>query len=518
MATIKEVTERVLETVGLVSAQKAAAQINRAYEAGVFDGNDDPQSGTIAAGGFGYRSHGQRGKRDFSQMSQDQIINTVWSLYQSNGIAERALEFRKSTILGRNTKPETSDEPLQEILDQFWNRNFVKTRNLSRFVTAHSLFGELILPVFVRETDGRVLLGYIDQGDVEEVVFHPENNLERWSVVLKEQDGKKRVYRIVREDEGVVYGDTVISPKYPGKLIAWQQATLEPWEQTLLKAHGLSEYSGSTFYFDKNNLANQPRGFSDLLQSADWLDQNDEVLFSLADREQFANYFSWLVKMTGATPERVSERANELNKKKPFAKGQVNVHNENEEWSFVTADLKQPGSVVTAQATKKQALEGLNQPETWHNEMDTSNRATADKADNPANRWLQHEQGDLVQMLTFACQFAADQAEIASVYRPEEDNQIFFSVPEIVKSDNTEVADSLATATNALTVAMMDLKVITRETAARVVARIIAEFGVDYNPADELEKVDEAIEQAAMETQADVNSFLASTIERNGNG
>jgi hypothetical protein len=64
---------------------------------------------------------------------------------------------------------------------------------------------------------------------------------------------------------------------------------------------------------------------------------------------------------------------------------------------------------------------------------------------------------------------------------------------------------------------MMDLKVITRETAARVVARIIAEFGVDYNPADELEKVDEAIEQAAMETQADVNSFLASTIERNGN-
>jgi hypothetical protein len=521
MATIKEMGDKILESLGLVSAQKAAVQINRAYEAGTFDsmsGNDDPQSGTIAAGGYGYSRGGQKGKRDFSKMSRDQIINTVWSLYQSNGIAERALEFRMTAILGRNTQPETNDEDLQEILDQFWKRNLAKDHNVKRFTIAHSLFGELILPVFVRQSDGRVILGYIDQGDIEEdgVIFHPQNNLERWAVVLKEQDGKRKVYRIIREDEGTVYQDVVIPPKYPDKLIIWQQATLEDWEHKFLKSLGLTEYTGSTFYFDKNNMANQPRGFSDLLQSADWLDANDEVLFNLAEREGLMNYFSWLVKLSGASPEQVKTRASELRTSPPMGKGQANVHNDSEEWSFVTADLKQPGSIATAEATKTQALEGLNQPKHWHGEPDTTNRATAQSADSPVNRTLEHEQGDLVSMIVFMLQFVANQAEIAGAYKPQDDATITIQVPEIVKGDIVEVSNTYVNTVNALMVSMFDLKVITRNTAAQVVSKIIAEYGIQYNPTEEIEKIDEQIKNITMATQADVNQFLADTIERNG--
>jgi len=438
MATIKEWTDRALDYFGLTTVEQSDKRANRAYESGTFDslsGNDDPQSGTIAAGGFGYKSQGQKGKRTFSAMTHDQIINTMWDIYQSSGIAERALEFRMASILGRDTKPETPDENLQIILDQFWKRNLTNNHNLKRFVIAHGLFGELILPVFVRESDGRVLLGYIDQGDVEEkgVIFHPQNNLERWAVLLKEQDGKKKCYRIIREDEGTVYQDTVLFPDHPDKLITWQQATLEDWEVEFLKEKGLTEYTGSCFYFDKNNLANQPRGYSDLLQSADWIDANDDVLFSLAEREQFANYFSWLVKLIGASPEEVKKRASELEVSPPMGKGQANVHNEGEEWTFVTSDLKQSASIATAQAVKKQALEGLNQPETWHNEMDTSNRATAEKADNPTNRHLQHEQADMVQWIVFILRFVADQAEIAGEYRPEDDNEITYSKDNVIK-------------------------------------------------------------------------------------
>jgi len=514
--TLKEIGTRILESAGLVSAQKAAAQINRAYESGVFDGNDDPQSGTIAAGGFGYRGPGQRGKRDFTEMTHDQIINAVWSLYQSNGIVKRALDFNYSAILGRNTAPETPDENLQIILDQFWRRNLTNNHNLKRFVIAHSLFGELILPVFVRKSDGRVLLGYIDQGDVERVVFHPQNNLERWAVVLKERDGKKKVYRIIREDEGMVYDDVALPPKYPGKLIIWQQATLEAWEHALLKVNGLTEYTGSTFYFDKNNLANQPRGFSDLLQSMDWLDVNDQVLFSLAEREELMNYFSWLVRLSGASPEQVKARTAELRKSPPMGKGQANVHNEGEEWTPVSFDLKQPGSIATAEATKTQALEGLNQPKHWHGEPDTTNRATAESADSPVNRTLEYEQGELTDSLILMCQFVADQAEIAGIYRPEDDNTITIQVPEIVKGDIVEVSNAYSQAVNALVVSVMDLKVITRDTAAAVVSKIIAEYGVQYNPAEELDKINEELERMAIETQVGVDKFLANTIERNG--
>lgn len=521
MATIKELKDKALNYFGLTTKSQSDTRANRAYEAGTFDslsGNDDPQSGTIAAGGFGYKAQGQKGKRDFSSMTHDQIISTVWNVYQSNGIAERALEFRMASILGRDSAPETPDESLQEILTQFWNRNIKNNRNLKRFVIAHSLFGELILPVFVRQSDGRVLLGYIDPGDVEEkgVIFHPENNLERWAVVLKEQDGKRKCYRIIREDEGTIYQDTVIPPKHPDKLITDKQATLEDWETKFLKEKGLTEYTGSCFYFDKNNLANQPRGFSDLLQSVDWMDANDEVLFSLAEREQFANYFSWLVKLTGASPEQVKTRASELRTSPPMGKGQANVHNDSEEWEFVTSDLKQAATIATAQATKKQALEGLNQPETWHNEMDTSNRATAEKADNPTNRHLQHEQADTVEWLLVMCHFIADQAEIAGFYKPEDENEINIQVPEIVKGDVVEISNAFSQTVNALLISWLDLKVIDREITSQVVSILIAEYGVQYNPAEVLKRIDEQAEQVVMDTQTGINQFLSDTIERNG--
>ena len=517
MATLKETIEKAVNYIGFQSVSQADKRVNRAYESGYLDGNDDPQAGTIAKGGYGYRTQGQRGQRDLTKVTPDQIIDSAWSSYLSNGIAKRALEFRMSAILGRNTAPETDDENLQIIIDQFWKRNLANNHNLKRFVISHSLFGELVLPVFVRKTDGRVLLGYIDPGDIEQVIFHPQNNLERWIVTLKEDDrGVAKCYRIIREDEGTVYDDVVIAPNYPDRLITWQQATLEQWEISYLKEKGLSEYTGSCFYFDKNNLANQPRGFSDLLQSVDWLDANDEVLFSLAEREQLMNYFSWLVKLTGGSPEQVKERTAVLRTSPPTGKGQANVHNDSEEWSFVTADLKQPGSIATAEATKTQALEGLNQPKHWHGEPDTTNRATAESADNPVNRSLEHEQADMIEWVLFILRFIEDQAIIAGIYTPTEDNTITIQVPEIVKGDMVEVSGAFGQTVNALMVSVFDLKVVSKDTAAKVISKIIAEFGVQYNPNEEMDEIEEKEKETMMQAQADVNQFLSDTIERNG--
>ncbi len=520
MATIKELSQRVLESIGLTTTNQMDKQINRAYESGVFDGNDDPQSGTIAAGGFGYTSQGQRGKRDFQKMTPDQILNTVWAEYQSSGIAKRALEFRLTAILGRNTAPETADEALQIILDQFWKRNLIKNGNLARFVTSHSLFGELILPVFVRQnSDGRVLLGYIDPGDIDTIIFHPQNNLERWAVILKKgvNDKNQKCYRIIREDEGGIVKGEFKQPTYPDKLITDNQAILSDWELAFLKEKGLSEYTGSCFYFDKNNLANQPRGFSDLLQSVDWLDLHADVLFSLAERENLGNYFSWDVELAGADPTKVQERAAKLGVSPPMGKGQVNVHNDSEKWTYVSPDLKQPGTVETSKVIKTQILEGLNQPEHWHNEPNTTNRATAAAADSPVNRTLEHEQSQLVGMLVFMCQFAADQAEILGTYKPGEDNEIKIQVPEIVKGDIFQVSEAFTQTVNALVVSMLDLKVIDREIASQVVSKIIAEYGVQYNPAEKLTEIDEKVKSAALETQEEIDNTLAGILSRNGN-
>lgn len=485
----------LLTRLGLATASQVTEvkeQAARAYEAGFSDGNDEPPAGTLAS--YGYKRKTAKGLRDFTQLTHDQIINTVWTLYQSNGIAKRGLVMQRDHILGRNTKLVAEDDPaLQVILDDFWKANKFGKR-LKQFVISRSLFGELCLPVFVRRTDGRVKLGYIDSADIDHVVTHPRNQLEQWVVVCKERDGRRDIYRIIREDEGYARGDTVTLPAIPDKLVTHDQATLEPWEGAFLQANGLAMYTGSCFYFDKNNVANQPRGFSDLLQSADPLDQHDETLFALGEREALAAYFSWDVGIDGP-PDVVETRASELRKRPPVGRGQINAHNLSEVWDFVHPDLKQPGTIATANALKTQVLEGMNQPRHWHGEDDTANRATAEAADNPANKSLEHEQADLEAVIIEMGNFVRDQAEIAGQWKPVTtgDGQMTGTLdvlmPEISTRDIAKVSAALAQVIQAVAVARFDLEVITQETAGRAVAKVFAELGIEYNPDDELEAI-----------------------------
>lgn len=504
--------QRAIEAVGLTTAERAEAEANRAYEAGSLDGfwtgEDEPPSGDILQ--FGYRRAGQRGRRDFSQLSHDQIQNTVWSLYQSNGMAKRALKFQRDHIIGRSTRPSAPDDPeLQEIFDTFWQTNNLRKRIKSFFI-GHPLFGELCLPVFVRQTDGRVKLGYVDPGEIEDVICHPHNALEQWCVVTKVQDGRRRIYRIIREDEGYVRSNRVVQPNYPDKLVTHEQAVLEPWEEAFLGANGMSGYSGSCFYFDKNNVANQPRGFSDLLQSADTMDQHEETLFSLGEREALASYYGWDVTLVSHSPEDVKKRASDIRRRTPNKRGQTNVHNDSEMWELKTADLKQPGTVATAHALKTHALEGLGQPRHWHGEDDTANRATAESADNPTNKSLESDQDDAKATIEFMLRFTRDQAEIAGFWKPstldkgQMSGEIDVLMPEITSRDITKVSAALSQVTQSVAMAVMDLQLITKETGAQILAKAYNEMGVEYDPMEELKK----LEQSELEEAEERNQQL----------
>ncbi len=62
----------------------------------------------------------------------------------------------------------------------------------------------------------------------------------------------------------------------------------------------------------------------------------------------------------------------------------------------------------------------------------------------------------------------------------------------------------------------MDLQVVTRETVARTVAKILAELGIDYNYDEELGKVD-AVGDIVNEAQTvATNQWLISRMENNG--
>lgn len=471
------IAERILSSFGAVTRSDLNEQVGEAFQKGYKEaaadyggdgGEDEPVSGTTAK--YGYRRT-TRGLRDFTQIDRERIIEIVWTLFQSNPVADRSMEIKRDYILGRGVTFQARSESLQKILEDFWRVNRMD-RRVKEFTLQLFLFGVQMYTVFVRNSDGRVRLGYIDPAEIEDVVPHPENAMEMWAVIVKAQTAEEqwqrnlpqRIYRIVREEENMpdkysdwlkgwnAAGSEQESEDVPGeavrglepfsdeqnsgqddsdqvtegKLVTHSQAHLEDWEKSMLKAlgkvneQGEPEYDGACIYVKVNSVSNQPFGYSDLLQVADWLDQQDEALFALADREQWRNYFSWDVTLKGAAEDVVKRRAAEMRNKAP-KRGTVNVHNEAEEWRMDYPSLDQAGSIETARALQNHAFGGLGFPEAWFGRGDETNRATLSAQGDPTWRTLEHDQDVVRDMILDILHMVRDQAEIANTWSPEQD-------------------------------------------------------------------------------------------------
>lgn len=521
--------KRWLEAVGLTTQSDANARASRAFEAGFYDGmdgNDEPVSGDLRS--YGYRTASNRGKRDFTKLTQDKLIEIAWVLFQSNPMAKRYLEIVRDHVIGGGVEQAIQDEDLREIAKTFWERNRFDER-LQQFTVQLRLFGEQCFPAFVRQADGRVTLGYVDPNDIEHIVTHPQNVLEAYAVCLKRDSVMgRRIYRIIRKDEGFTRGSRVIAPQHEGKLVTWEQVTgIEPWEQMFLEANGLTQYSGSCFYFPVNNVSNQPRGFSDLLQVSDWMDTGDETLFALTEREAMAAYFAWMVKLIGADESEVQKKASEIRKRVP-RKGQAIVHNDKEEWSMAAPDLKQEGSIATFDAVADWAWGLLGLPKTWRGIGEDSNRASAMVMDGPTHRTLENKQGSIERMVLEILCFVRDQAEIAGAWKPKgkDSGDIKLTMPEMVKADLQKVATILTQLLQALTVAHKDLGVITKARVAEAVGKVMAEMGIQYDPTEELKAAEEERKQQEEDNELTTgnaaNKFLQQQMKMkalaNGNG
>jgi hypothetical protein len=230
--------DRAIEWLGAVNTADLDQRINEAYEAGFFDGNDDPQQGDFKAGGLGYRrlsdNYVRDGKIDFKR-----ALETAWDLWQKSPIAKRVLSLKRDHIIGHQASPTTNDEDLLPILTEFWQANGLDKR-ASEFTMQLFGFGEQCFPAFVRESDGRVRIGYIDPASIVKVIKHPDNALEDWAVVSERhgQGGsytaEKLVYRIIREDEDIVEEDEAMPAENEGKLVTAQQAQIQQWELEML--------------------------------------------------------------------------------------------------------------------------------------------------------------------------------------------------------------------------------------------------------------------------------------------
>lgn len=493
----------------------AEARAARAYESGFQDGNDEPASGDLKT--FGYRRATAGSVRDFGGLDYEQVMDTAWRVFLMSPVARRYIQLKRDYELGRGLEPHSDDKPTQEVITDFWEQNKLDSR-LKEFTSQIHLLGEQVYPAFVRATDGRVSLGYIDPSEIHKIIQHPDNVLERWAVVLKPPqadhnepwrpiDGKHRVYRIIREAEPVANGwGEVELQDHAGMLVTHEQTKLEKWEPDMLEAFGLKEkgYTGSCFYFHRNALSNQPRGYTDFLQVVDFIDQDEGVLFDLADRENIASYFLVDVTANGLTEDKIEQKASEL-RAKPPKKGSINVHNDQETWTMNAPDLKQVGSVETYKAILEHVLGGQGIPKHWYGSGDETNRATAQAQGGPTWRTMETDQDSIRDMILMMLYFARDQASIAGRgIKPEA--EITLVMPEMTVRDIATASAAMSQVSLALAQAV-DAGWMTNATAAEAWAKVISEIGVEIDPEEELKKIAADGESKVLGQQAGRNDW-----------
>src|SRR3972149_4958106 len=100
MANKVTIGERIIERLGGISKSEYRQAMARGDETGGSGGGGgaEPVSGTTKK--YGYKRTTTAALRDFTKMDHGAIINTVWSLWQSNPVAKRVLVIKRGYILG----------------------------------------------------------------------------------------------------------------------------------------------------------------------------------------------------------------------------------------------------------------------------------------------------------------------------------------------------------------------------------------------------------------------------------
>lgn len=496
---------------------------------------DEPVTSTgIIQQGWKQAAGELRGPGD---LQYDEILEVVWQIFLRHPVAKRLSEIKRDHILGRGMEIKAeADEELQEILDDFWARNQMH-RFMRKLTHQLYLFGEQILLVAVRKTDGQVSLGYIDPSEVECVIQNPNNVLKKCAVVLKNQvqdenepwkflGKERRIYRIIRPYDPDL-PEKNASDDETGKMLTYTQVEKEPWENILLEHYALKEYTGDVLYWSVNDVANQSRGLSDFHQLVPHLAYLEDVLMTLADRENLAALAAWDIEIEGATEQQCLRKSAKLARNPP-QRGSFIVHNEKEKWKFALPGIGQAATLSVEEALLDMVCGGAGVPRSWFGEGGEEGRATAREQNRPTWATLQYHQDELRDEVLDLAHVVRDQAEIAGTWTEPEPQEIELSddlevdaegnevkgeemedleatpIPGLITVEMSEVSSidiqAISVALERLTVALQASVTagwLTKRRSAIILAKTMREIGVEYDPEIEfkLAQVEQAAEQ-----------------------
>lgn len=453
----------------------------------------------------------QQGRRDLLEVDQNRQREIAVWLWKHNGFGARYAEIMEDFTAGEDPHPKADDEALQGVLEEFWDDCVNQFRNFAVEIAGQlRILGEQFVTAHVRETDGRLRVGYIDPDQVGAVISRPGNDRELVEVHLKTVPGQPpRIYRIVRPGEPlheIFDGVTEEGKRGPGKFRIKPRDPELVGEGQRYADRQRKTYDGIVVVRQVNRLSNATRGTSDLFATADYLDGLDKTTFNAVERSWILNTLALDVTVTG------QDDAKELRKHQDTAKaafsrpGGVYTHSDGVSAQTHSADLKSADMSELILAVKLAVLGSWGFPLAWFADPSDSNRATLSDQQSPTAKKLKKAQAIL---RGFLCQLCDLQIALKLALAPEElkgvedpyDYEII--LPQVVTKDTAQEATTLGQVTASISQATVE-GWITAGTAASWWQQLVGEIlGLEVRDEDRelIEKLDEEAEQEEMEPE-----------------
>lgn len=421
--------------------------------------------------------------RELPPVLQDRAVRLAWALYESNPLAHGIVEMMKDYVVGKGFAIRSSDPDLQSIIDKHWfdpiNDWDLKQHDRIRDL---SLFGELILLVFVNHADGHVRLAGLDPLHIRNVYTNVDNPEEIETLVYNPRrkvgglSDSDKFYRVIHKDEdpgSATFGRMI------GARTDAQGNIIESFHPEGGKKQYL--YDGSIFFFPINKVLGALRGRGDLLSVIDWLDAYDQILFNFVDRTLLMNSFVWDVTLKGANRQQIlTWRQDHGAVPKP---GTVNIHDENEVWQEVSPKFARAEFETQQRSIKAQILNALGLPPHWFGEQITT-RIGSIELGSPALKRLESRQTFVRHLFEDIYTFCFDQAVIAGKLPVPEADQASWpftvTAPQMSNRDLAQATTSMLNTVQAIAIALT-AGLVDQLEAQRIFVTIAGELGADIN-------------------------------------
>lgn len=405
---------------------------------------------------IGWRKLTGNSGRELISTTQERMIEIAYWLWETNPMGGWMIDLMVAFVLGEGLPYEADDPEVKKILDDFWG-NPVNRMDLyfPKHVAELGIFGELMFPAITAQQTGRLYLAYIDPAQIDQVVTDPQNVKMIIGVTLKStQEGTGRKYRTILPDEA----EYVLSSA--------AQALRESFTD------------GECFYYAINNVTNSPRGRSDLIRVADWLDAYEQFLFDYADKWPLLNSFVWDLLVEGGQPQEIDDQVKKFTKKS----GSVYGHNERIKLNAVTPDLNAVDAEAGARLLRNHILGSRSIPEHWYGGGGDVNRATASEMSAPIFKMLSMRQKTVKYMLQDMFAHAIRKARQAGYARITDDQAKAFSVvtPELDSKD----VSKFGAAVQQIAVALIGAETqgwVDKDTARKIFAVTMGFIGIDLD-------------------------------------